>query len=328
VKVPHRTLVQAINDALRTEMQRDERVVVLGEDVGVDGGVFRATEGLLEEFGPERVIDTPLAESGIVGTAIGMAVYGLRPVAEIQFDGFMPPAFDQIISHAARIRWRSRGRFHVPLVIRAPYGGGIRALEHHSESPEAYYAHTPGLKVVVPATPYDAKGLLISAIRDPDPVMFFEPKRLYRAFREEVPEGDYSVPLGKARVARDGEDVTVIAWGSMVSTAVQAAETAQEKLGVSAEVLDLRTLVPLDIEAISESVSKTGRCVIVQEAPRTCGFASELTALINERLLLYLEAPVGRVAGFDTVVPLARMEQYYLPDAARVVRAIHQAVTF
>ncbi len=326
--MPPLNIIQAVNDGLKTEMRLDERVVVLGEDVGVDGGVFRATEGLLEEFGSERVIDTPLAESGIVGAAIGMAVYGLKPVAEIQFDGFMPPAFDQIISHAARIRWRSRGRFHVPLVIRAPYGGGIRALEHHSESPEAHYAHTPGLKVVLPSNPYDTKGLLIAAIRDPDPVIFLEPKRLYRAFREEVPEGDYAVPLGKARVTRDGEDVTVISWGSMVPIAVQAAETAQEKLGVSVEVLDLRTLVPMDIEALTASVSKTGRCVVVQEAPRTCGFASEITALINERLLLHLEAPVARISGFDTAIPYFRMEQYYLPDAGRVLRGIRQVVTF
>ena len=326
--MPPLNIVQAVNDALRTEMRLDDRVVVLGEDVGVDGGVFRATEGLLEEFGPERVIDTPLAESGIVGTAIGMAVYGLRPVAEIQFDGFMPPAFDQIVSHAARIRWRSRGRFHVPLVIRAPYGGGIRALEHHSESPEAYYVHTPGLKVVIPSNPYDAKGLLIASIRDPDPVIFLEPKRLYRAFREEVPEEDYEVPLGKARVARDGKDLTLIAWGSMVPIALQAAEEAQERDGLAVEVIDLRTLVPLDLETIAGSVEKTGRCVVVQEAPRTGGFASEITALINERLLLHLEAPVVRVTGFDTAIPYLRMEHFYLPDAGRVLRGIRKAVTF
>ena len=322
------TLVQAVNDGLRTAMRADDRVVLLGEDIGVDGGVFRATEGLLQEFGPERVIDTPLAESGIVGTAIGMAVYGLRPVAEIQFSGFMPPAFDQIVSHAARIRWRSRGRFHVPLVIRAPYSAGIRAPEHHSESPELHYAHTPGLKVVIPSNPYDTKGLLIASIRDPDPVIFFEPKRLYRAFREEVPEGDYEVPLGKARVARDGSDLTLIAWGSMVPIALQAAEEAQERDGVSVEVIDLRTLVPLDWGTIAQSVEKTGRVVVVQEAPRTGGFASELIALINDKLLLYLEAPVQRVTAPDTVIPLGRMEDYYLPDAGRVLRAIRKAVTF
>jgi pyruvate dehydrogenase E1 component beta subunit len=324
--MPQLNLVQAVNNALKTEMRRDERVLVIGEDVGVDGGVFRATEGLLQEFGPQRAIDTPLAESGIVGTAIGMAVYGLRPVAEIQFDGFMPPAFDQIVCHAARLRWRSRGRFQVPLVIRAPYGGGIRALEHHSESPELYYAHTPGLKVVTPASPYDAKGLLIAAIRDPDPVIFLEPKRLYRAFREEVPEGDYTVPLGKARVARDGTDVTLICWGSMTHGALQVAEELHEKQATSVEIVDLRTLVPLDFETISESVKKTGRAVVVQEAPRASGFASEITALITERLLLHLEAPVVRVTGFDIAMPYFRMENYYLPDVGRVARGVLQAL--
>jgi len=326
--VPQRTLIQAISDGLHTEMRLDERVVVLGEDVGVDGGVFRATEGLLEEFGSERVIDTPLAESGIVGAAIGMAIYGLRPVAEIQFDGFMPPAFDQIISHAARIRWRSRGRFHVPLVIRAPYGGGIHAPEHHSEGPEAYYAHTPGLKVVIPATPYDAKGLLISAIRDPDPVIFLEPKKYYRAFREEVPDGEYTVPIGKAKVLREGSDLTLISWGAMAQVSLQAVEEALEKDGVSVEVIDLRTLAPLDVDTIVRSVQKTGRCVVVQEGPRTCGFASELIALISEKALLSLEAPVVRVSGFDTVIPLYRLEDYYMPDAGRVRYGIRKALQF
>jgi len=326
--MPQLNLVQAVNDALKTEMRLDERVLVLGEDVGVDGGVFRATEGLLEEFGPTRAIDTPLAESGIVGTAIGMAVNGLRPVAEIQFDGFMPPAFDQIVSHAARIRWRSRGRFQVPLVVRAPYGGGIRALEHHSESPEAYYAHTPGLKVVIPSGPYDAKGLLIASIRDPDPVIFLEPKRLYRAFREEVPEGDYIVPLGEAKILKEGSDVTVVSWGSMARVSLQAAEEIQESDSISTEVIDLRSLVPLDFETISRSVQKTGRAVVVQEAPRTCGFAAEITALIVERLLLHLEAPVVRVTGHDVAIPYLRMEEYHLPDVGRVARGIRQAVNF
>jgi pyruvate dehydrogenase E1 component beta subunit len=326
--MPPLTLVQAVNDALRTAMRLDERVVVLGEDVGVDGGVFRATEGLLDEFGPDRVIDTPLAESGIVGTAIGMAAFGLRPVAEIQFSGFMPPAFDQIVSHAARLRWRSRGRFHVPLVIRAPYSAGIRAPEHHSESPEAYYAHTPGLKVVIPSTPYDAKGLLIASIRDPDPVIFLEPKRLYRAFREEVPEDDYTVPLSKANVVLEGKDVTLIAWGSMARIALQAAEEAREREGISVEVIDLRTLSPVDAETIIASVEKTGRCVIVQEAPRTCGFAAEIAALLNDKALLALKAPVTRVTGFDTIVPLAEKEELYLPDVGRVRRAIRRVMTF
>jgi pyruvate dehydrogenase E1 component beta subunit len=323
--MPQMTLIQAINDALRTEMRRDPTVIVMGEDVGVNGGVFRATENLYKEFGPDRSIDTPLAESGIVGCAIGMAVNGLKPVAEIQFDGFMPPAFDHIVSHAARLRWRSRGRFHLPLVIRVPYGGGIRALEHHSEAPEAYYVHTPGLKVVIPSSPYDAKGLLISAIRDPDPVIFFEPKRLYRAFRQEVPEGEYVIPLGKANIVQQGTDVTVISWGAMARTCLQA----MEQLGsVSVELLDLRTLAPLDIETVWNSVTKTGRAVIVQEAPRTCSLASELTALINERVLLQLQAPVARVTGYDTHMPYLSMEQYYLPDAGRVKRGIERVLSF
>jgi pyruvate dehydrogenase E1 component beta subunit len=319
-------LIQAINNALMTEMARDERVLVMGEDVGVEGGVFRATEGLYQKFGPERAIDTPLAESGIVGTAIGMAVYGLRPVAEIQFDGFIPPGFDQIISHAARLRWRSRGRYTIPIVIRAPYGGGIRALEHHSESPEMFYIHTPGLKVVMPSNPYDAKGLLIAAIRDPDPVIFFEPKRIYRAFRQEVPEGDYVVPLGQAAVARAGTDVTLISWGAQTQIALQAAETLAERDGVSIEVIDLRTLSPLDFETIAHSIEKTGRVVIAQEAPRICSFSSELTALITERCLLHLEAPVARVTGFDTAIPYFSMEQYYLPGAGRIARGVLQTL--
>lgn len=323
--MPQMTLVQAINDALKTEMRRDPNVIVMGEDVGVNGGVFRATEGLYQEFGPDRAIDTPLAESGIIGTAIGMALNGLKPVAEIQFDGFLPPAFDQIISHAARIRWRSRGRFHVPLVIRVPYGGGIRALEHHSEAPEAYYFHTPGLKVVIPSNPYDAKGLLISAIRDPDPVIFFEPKRLYRAFRQEVPEGDYTVPIGKASIVREGTNVTVISWGAMVRVCLQAIEKLEN---ISVELIDLRTLAPLDIETVLSSVTKTGRVVIVQEAPRTCSLSSELTALITERALLQLQAPVVRVTGYDTHIPYLTMEQYYLPDAGRVKKSIERVLSF
>jgi pyruvate dehydrogenase E1 component beta subunit len=322
------TLVQAINDALKCEMRQDKRVLVMGEDVGIDGGVFRATDGIINEFGPDRAIDTPLAESGIVGAAIGMAVNGLRPVAEIQFDGFMTPAFDQIVSHAARLRWRSRGRFSVPIVVRAPYGGGIRALEHHSESPEAWYAHTPGLKVVTPSGPCDAKGLLIAAIRDPDPVVYLEPKRLYRAFREEVPEGAYEIPLGKANLVREGTDVTAISWGSMSRLLAQTAEEVAEQEGTSIEVIDLRTLAPLDFELISQSVQKTGRVVILQESVRTCGFASEIAALITERLLLHLEAPVVRVSGYDIVIPYFRMEEYYLPDTGKVARGIRQAVTY
>ncbi|MFN4218587.1 MAG: alpha-ketoacid dehydrogenase subunit beta [Candidatus Bipolaricaulia bacterium] len=325
--MPQLNIVQAINDALKTEMRRDPTVLVLGEDVGVNGGVFRATENLYKEFGPDRAIDTPLSEAGIVGTAIGMALNGLKPIAEIQFDGFMAPAFDQIVSHAARIRWRSRGRFHVPLVIRAPYGGGIRGPELHSESPEAHYAHTPGLKVVIPSNPYDAKGLLIAAIRDPDPVIYLEPKRLYRAFRAEVPEEDYLVPIGKARIAREGSDVTLIAWGAMMPIALGAAEklTAQN---VSVEVIDLRSLVPLDIETVIESVKKTGRVVIVHEAPKTCGFGSELAALVNDKAFEYLKAPIVRVTGPDTIIPQARLEDYYLPDVGRCVRGIERALSY
>ncbi len=325
--MPQMTLIQAINDAMRVEMRRDSTVIVMGEDVGLNGGVFRATEGLQKEFGENRSIDTPLAESGIVGAAIGMAVYGMRPIAEIQFDGFMPPAFDHIVSHAARLRWRSRGRFSLPLVVRAPLGGGIRALEHHSESPEAWYIHTPGLKVVIPSNPYDAKGLLISAIRDPDPVIFFEPKRIYRAFRQDVPEGDYAIPLGKASTVREGSDVTLISWGAMVRVCMTAIEEAEKK-GLSVELIDLRTLSPLDIETILNSVSKTGRAVIAQEAPRTCSLGSELVALINERLLLQLQAPVGRVTGYDVPIPYFTMENYYLPDVGRVLKGIEKTVSF
>jgi pyruvate dehydrogenase E1 component beta subunit len=325
--MPQMNLVQAINDALKTEMRRDPTVLVLGEDVGVNGGVFRVTESLYKEFGPDRSIDTPLSEAGIVGTAIGLALNGLKPVAEIQFDGFLAPAFDQIVSHAARIRWRSRGRFHVPLVIRAPYGGGIRGPELHSESPEAYYAHTPGLKVVIPSNPYDAKGLLIAAIRDPDPVIYLEPKRLYRAFRAEVPEGDYIVPIGKARLAREGAHVTVICWGAMVPVALGAAEKMSAQ-NVSVEVIDLRTLVPLDVEAVIESVKKTGRVVILHEAPKTCGFGAELAALINDKAFEYLQAPIVRVTGPDVTIPTAQLEDYYLPDVGRCVRGIQKVLSY
>ncbi len=325
--MPQLNIVQAINDALKTEMRRDPTVLVMGEDVGVNGGVFRVTENLYKEFGPDRSIDTPLSEAGIVGTAIGMALNGLKPVAEIQFDGFLSPAFDQIISHAARIRWRSRGRFHVPLVIRAPYGGGIRGPELHSESPEAHYAHTPGLKVVIPSNPYDAKGLLIAAIRDPDPVIYLEPKRLYRAFRAEVPEEDYIVPIGKARVAREGSDVTVIAWGAMMPIALRAAEKMAAR-NVSVEVIDLRTIVPVDVETVIESVKKTGRVVIVHEAPKTCGFGAELAALVNDKTFEYLKAPIMRVTGPDTIIPQARLEDYYLPDVGRCLRGIERVLNY
>jgi pyruvate dehydrogenase E1 component beta subunit len=290
------TMAQAINQALAGEMERDGRVVILGEDVGVDGGVFRITDGLVDRFGRERVIDTPLAESAGVGVAIGMAALGLRPIVEIQFMGFIYPAFNQIVSHVARLRNRTRGRFTVPLVIRTPYGAGVRALEHHSESMEALFCHIPGLTVVVPSTPYDAKGLLISAIRGEDPVLFLEPTRLYRAEKQDVPDEAFEVPIGKARVAREGNDLTIIAWGAMVPVAERAAVLAAES-GWNAEVIDLRTLSPMDRETVVRSAKKTGRVLVVHEAPKTCGLGAELAALIGEKALLSLEAPVLRITG-------------------------------
>jgi pyruvate dehydrogenase E1 component beta subunit len=325
--MPKRNLVEAINRGLMEEMERDPAVVILGEDVGREGGVFRVTDGLQERFGADRVIDTPLAESGIVGTAFGMAVKGLHPVAEIQFEGFLAPAMDQIMSHISRIRTRSRGRFTSPLVIRSPFGGGIHAPEHHSDSPEAIFIHTPGIKVVIPASPYDAKGLIKSAIRDADPILFFEPKRIYRAIKEEVPDEDYTVPIGKAKVLREGDDLTLISWGAMVRETLRAAEMV-EKEGVKAEVIDLRTLSPLDEETFLVSVRKTGRAVIVQEAPRTCGLGAEISARIQETSLLSLEAPVERITGFDTIVPLLKLENHYLPTPERIVRGIRKVMNF
>jgi pyruvate dehydrogenase E1 component beta subunit len=317
-------MVQAINLALIQEMEKDERVMLLGEDVGANGGVFRVTEGLQKRFGAKRVVDTPLAESGIIGTAIGLAMGGLRPVPEIQFDGFLGPAYDQICSHAARMRTRTRGAFPVPLTIRVPVGGGIHAPELHSDSPEAIYAHTPGLKVVMPSSPYDAKGLLVASIRDPDPVMFFEPKRIYRAFREEVPEDEYVLPIGKARTVCEGNDLTVVSWGASVVQCMQAIE----KSGKSIELIDLRTIYPFDVEAVETSVRKTGRCVVVHEAPLTCGFGAEISARIRERCFLHLEAPVQRVAGFDTIMPYYKLELDYMPDAARIGRAIDDVMAY
>ncbi|MHB1344172.1 MAG: alpha-ketoacid dehydrogenase subunit beta [Thermoleophilia bacterium] len=321
-------VVEAIDQALAQEMERDDTVIVLGEDVGKDGGVFRATDGLVERFGEDRVIDTPLAESGIVGFAIGMAIGGFRPVAEIQFSGFVYPAYDQIISHAARMRTRSRGQRTVPLVVRMPYGGGIRALEHHSESMEAAFAHIPGLKVVIPADPYEAKGLITSAIRDPDPVVFFEPARVYRAIKMEVPEEQYAIPLGEARVVREGADVTLIAWGAHVRTIKEAAERLAADKGVDAEVIDVRTLSPFDFKTITASVIKTGRAVIVQEAPRSGGFASEISAQLMERAVLHLEAPVKRVTGFDTIPPLSKLEDHYQPSVDLVVDEVIATMEF
>lgn len=319
-------MVQAINSALKSEMERDETVVLLGEDIGRNGGVFRVTEGLWKKFGELRVMDTPLAESAITGTSIGMAIYGLKPVAEIQFDGFSIPTLDQLVNHASRIRNRSRGRFHVPMVVRVPYSGGIRALEHHSDSPETYFAHTPGLKVVVPSGPYDAKGLLVSAIRDPDPVIFLEPKRVYRAIKEDVPEEDYTVPIGEAKIIQQGDDVTLISYGAMMKIAREAVEKLGGKYSV--ELIDLRSLSPLDDKTFIDSVKKTGRCVIVHEAPRTLGIAAEIIARINEKALLSLKAPVERVTGFDVVYPLPKLENYYLPNSERVSNAIEKVVAF
>jgi pyruvate/2-oxoglutarate/acetoin dehydrogenase E1 component len=320
-------LVQAINQALCHEMERNPDLVLLGEDIGRDGGVFRVTDGLIERFGDRRVVDTPLSESGIVGAAIGMAAYGLTPVVEIQFMGFIYAAMEQLISHAARLRTRTRGRYTCPLVVRAPYGGGIHAPEHHSESTEAFFVHTPGLKVVVPSTPAEAKGLLLSSIRDPDPVLFLEPAKIYRSIKEEVPEGEYSIPLGQARVVLEGKDVTLIAWGAMLHPALKAADQMAGK-GVEAEVIDLRTLSPLDSATLLQSVEKTGRAVIVHEAPRTCGLGAEIAAQLCEKALLSLEAPVVRVAGFDTPIPLPKMEKHYLPDVDQIVEAIEQVVAF
>ena len=320
-------MVEAINLALREEMERNSRVMILGEDVGKEGGVFRVTDGLQAKFGADRVIDTPLAEAGIVGVALGMAVNGLIPIAEIQFEGFLYPCLDQINNHIARIRNRSRGRFTCPLVIRTPYGGGIHAPEHHSDSPEAILAHMPGIKVVIPSTPYEAKGLLLSSIRDPDPVIFMEPKRIYRAIREEVPEGDYTLPLGKARMVQEGKDVTVIAWGAMVRETLNAAEQLKDDK-INLEIIDLRTISPMDVEAIASSVRKTGRCVIVHEAPRTCGPGAEIIAVINEKAFLSLQAPVERVTGFDIPVPLPKSEHYYLPNPKRIAMAVKKVMNF
>jgi pyruvate dehydrogenase E1 component beta subunit len=320
------TMVEALNLAMRQEMERDDRVVVLGEDVGIDGGVFRVTDGLINTFGEERVIDTPLAESGIIGTSIGMAVYGLRPICEIQFSGFSYYIFHQLEAHATRLRHRSQGRFQVPLVVRAPCGGGVRALEHHSESREAYYAHTPGVKMVIPSGPRNARALLVSAIRDPDPVVFFEPKALYRAFREEVPDEEEALPLGQPQIVREGEDVTIIAYGAMIALVMEAADELQEKHGVSAEVIDLLTISPLQDDMIANSVKKTGRAVVVHEAPRSFGPGAEIITRIIEKSFYYLEAPVKRITGYDIVYPLFAREKHYMPDAGKIIRAVRETL--
>ena len=329
--MPDMNIIQAVNDCLRLEMRRDDRVVVLGEDVGRFGGVFRATAGLYEEFGPDRCMDTPLAEAGIVGSAIGMALYGLKPVAEIQFADFIYPAFDQIVNELAKLRYRSGGEYPAPVVIRTPVGGGIKGGHYHSQSPEALFIHTPGLKVVCPSNPIDAKGLLASSIRGEDPVIFMEPKRIYRKARGDVPEGEYTIPLGEAKVlrqaaGRSAKSVTLLAWSAMVDTALEATEQAVAQ-GYDVELVDLRTLMPFDIETILTSVKKTGRVVVAHEAPRTCGFGAELAATIQEKAMLWLEAPILRVTGFDTPFPYT-LEMDYLPDPRRILDACERVTNF
>ncbi|WP_254543492.1 alpha-ketoacid dehydrogenase subunit beta [Halomarina pelagica] len=316
-------VVEAVRQGLDEELARDEGVIVYGEDVGVNGGVFRATQGLLEKY-PDQVYDSPLAEAGIIGTGVGLATYGLTPVPEIQFAGFIDQGFHQLKQHVSRLRSRSRGRFNCQMTVRAPYGGGIHALEHHSESFEAGYAHVQGIKVVVPSTPADTKGLLTASIRDPDPVVFLEPMRIYRRFREDVPEGDHTVPLGEATVRREGDDVTVISWGAMMWETLRAVEDAE----ASVEAIDLRTISPLDTETVVESVRKTGRCVVVHEAPRTAGMAAEVIARLNEEAFLYLEAPVERVTGYDLPFPLFAREERYIPDRERILGGIEMVVDF
>jgi pyruvate/2-oxoglutarate/acetoin dehydrogenase E1 component len=317
------TLVEAVNDALQAEMARDDSVLVMGEDVGRAGGVFRATAGLLDRFGPNRCVDTPLSEAGILGSAVGLCMAGWRPVCEMQYDAFSYPCLDQLINHVGRYRWRTRGAMEFPITVRMPYGGGVRAPELHDDSPEAYYVHTPGVKVAIPSTPADAKGLLAAAIRDPDPVVVFEPKLVYRTARGEVPDGEHVVPLGKARVVSEGSDLTLVAYGAMVGVAAAAAEA----LDASIEVLDVRTLKPLDEETLLASVSKTGRVVIVQEAPRVAGFGAELAAVIAEKAILDLRGPVIRVTGFDVPYPFWQLEDAYMPSVERVAAAAQRLLS-
>ena len=321
-----RFVVEAVNDALHTEMERDPSVMVIGEDVGRSGGIFRATAGLLDRFGPDRCVDMPLAEAGILGGAVGLCMAGWRPVCEMQYDAFSYPCLDQLITHVGRYRWRTRGTMTFPLVVRMPYGGGVRAPELHDDSPETYYVHTPGVKVAIPSTPADAKGLLAAAIRDPDPVVIFEPKLIYRTARGEVPDGEHVVPLGKARVAREGTDVTLVAYGAMVAVAERAADALAGE--ASCEVLDLRTLKPLDEDALLVSVRKTGRAVLVQEAPRTLGFAAEVAAILAEKAILDLRGPVLRVTGFDVPYPYWQLEDWYMPSPARVIDAVRTLMAF
>jgi pyruvate/2-oxoglutarate/acetoin dehydrogenase E1 component len=319
-------MIEAVNDALHVELERDDAVMVMGEDVGRAGGVFRATAGLRERFGADRCVDTPLAEAGILGTAIGLCMAGFRPVTEMQYDAFSYPCLDQLITHVGRYHWRTGGGMEFPLVVRMPYGGGVRAPEMHDDSPETYYVHTPGVKVAIPSTPADAKGLLAAAIRDPDPVVIFEPKLIYRTERSEVPEGDYIVPLGKARLARAGGDVTLVAYGAMVPLCERAADALADEASV--EVLDLRTLKPLDEDGLLASVAKTGRVVIVQEAPRTAGFGAELAAILAEKAMLDLRGPVLRVTGYDVPYPYWKLEDAYMPSVERIVDAVRKLLAF
>lgn len=321
------TIVQAVNDGMRTLLETDDRIMLLGEDIGKNGGVFRATEGLQEAFGADRVVDTPLSEAGIIGASVGLAVNGFKPIAEIQFLGFIYPAYEQVMTHVSRLRMRTMGRYTVPMVIRAPYGAGVRAPEIHSDSVEALFTHMPGIKVVCPSTPYDAKGLLIAAAEDPDPVLMLEPMRSYRAKREEVPSGRYTVEIGKGKRVKEGTDITLIAWGAMMPVVEKAAEQA-EKSGISCDVIDLRTLYPLDRDLIAESVQQTGRAVIVHEAHFTGGLGNDIVSMINDTSFLYLRAPIERVTGFDVPVPFFALEEHFLPTPARVVQAIEKAVHF
>jgi pyruvate dehydrogenase E1 component beta subunit len=320
-----RSIVEAINDCFHVELERDPSVLVMGEDVGRAGGVFRATAGLRERFGPDRCVDTPLAEAGILGTAVGLCMAGWRPVCEMQYDAFSYPCLDQLITHVGRYRWRTGGKMEFPLVVRMPYGGGVRAPELHDDSPETYYVHTPGVKVAIPSTPADAKGILAAAIRDPDPVVVLEPKLHYRTSKGEVPDGEHVVPLGKARLAREGDDVTLVAYGSMVNVCELAADELSD---VSVEVLDIRSLKPLDEDALLSSAAKTGRVVLVQEAPRTCGFAAELAAILAEKAILDLRGPVIRVTGYDVPYPYWQIEDAYMPSTERVVAAVRRLLEF
>ncbi len=324
--MPEMTLVGAINHTLDLALARDPDVIILGEDVGLNGGVFRVTDGLQARHGKDRVVDTPLDESGIMGAAIGLAIAGMKSIPEIQFEGFLGPAYDQLVNHAARMRTRTRGAVTVPMTVRVPVGGGIHAPELHSDSPEAIYAHSPGVKVVMPSTPYDAKGLLLAAINDPDPVVFFEPKRVYRSFKEEVPEELYEIEIGKAKVVSEGEDLTVVTWGAPVFQCLEAMDNLPED--VSIELIDLRSIYPWDVDTVVESVRKTGRCVVVHEAPMTAGFGAEVSSRVQEECFLHLQAPVQRVTGFDTIMPYYKLELDYLPEAPRIKKSIEECLAY